>query len=260
MTIEFQAWPKIPRLNRPVTVTEKLDGTNSAVIISDTDELLSNTWVDGTRLGDGVVAHLGEESVLVAAQSRKRLITPEQDNFGFARWVFEHASELAKVLGPGRHFGEWWGSGIQRGYGLQNGEKRFSLFNTKRWDVLSEKSEDRPLSIHEDWTNAPGLRVVPTIAQLETFDTEGIREAVELLRKEGSFAAPGFDRPEGVVIYHTAGNHLYKVMLEGDEIPKSFLVGESGPEMVNITTATSTHIDTARTVTSRAMERRASYA
>ena len=34
-------------------------------------------------------------------------------------------------LGVGQHFGEWWGFGIQRGYGLH--ERRFSLFNTGRW-------------------------------------------------------------------------------------------------------------------------------
>ena len=39
-------------------------------------------------------------------------------------------------LVPGRHFGEWWGSGIQRGYGLD--EKTFSLFNAYRWGWLNE--------------------------------------------------------------------------------------------------------------------------
>lgn len=37
----------------------------------------------------------------------------------------------------------------------------------------------------------------------------------------GSVAAPGFANPEGVVIYHTAGNVLFKKTLIKDEIPKS---------------------------------------
>jgi hypothetical protein len=246
-------------LNRPVTVTEKLDGTNSAVVIDGPGPLFpeysSGDVVDSAK---AVYVTVGDEAFLVGAQSRKRLITPEDDNHGFATWVFEHAQELANVLGPGRHFGEWWGSGIQRGYGLKNGDKRFSLFNTKRWDVLSEKSEERALGVLHDWTDVPGLRVVPTIAQFETFSSIDIRDAIEMLRKEGSFAVPGFNRPEGVVIYHHAGNHLYKVMLEGDEIAKSVSVGESGPEAVTFTSSGFTS-EQVTTIT-RAMERRALYA
>jgi hypothetical protein len=69
---------------------------------------------------------------MMLAGSRSQYITPERDNHGFARWVQDDADELW-ALGEGRHFGEWWGSGIQRGYGLQKGEKRFSLFNVARW-------------------------------------------------------------------------------------------------------------------------------
>jgi hypothetical protein len=74
-------------------------------------------------------------------RSRSRWITPDDDNFGFAAWVEANRDELL-TLGPGRHFGEWWGSGIQRGYGLPKGEKRFSLFNVSRW------GESRPACCH----------------------------------------------------------------------------------------------------------------
>jgi hypothetical protein len=33
----------------------------------------------------------------------------------------------------------------------------------------------------------------------------------------GSQAAQGFMKPEGIVIYHTAGHHLYKRTCENDE-------------------------------------------
>ena len=98
---EFMAFPSIKRLTRGCIITEKIDGTNAQVCID----------VDGT----------------VRAGSRNRWLTPGDDNFGFASWVKLHEDDL-RQLGTGRHFGEWWGSGIQRRYGLA--EKRFSLFRT----------------------------------------------------------------------------------------------------------------------------------
>lgn len=171
--IEFKEFPKIARLNREVIVTEKIDGTNAAVVISE----------DGGTIG---------------AQSRSRIITVDQDNHGFARWVSENRAELLK-LGPGHHFGEWWGSGIQRGYGLT--EKRFSLFNVSRWS---------------DPTVRPACcSVVPILATGIAF--EPVLAGLTYLREVGSIAAPGFMRPEGVVAFHTQGNLLFKVTLEKDE-------------------------------------------
>lgn len=43
---------------------------------------------------------------------------------------------------------------------------------------------------------------------------------LDKLRTEGSVAVPGFMNPEGVVIYHHAGGQYYKVLLDGDELPK----------------------------------------
>jgi hypothetical protein len=114
-----------------------------------------------------------------------------------------HREELL-LLGPGRHFGEWWGQGIQRNYGLK--EKRFSLFNVARW----EDDAMRPFC----------CSVVPTLYRGD-FDTNTIAVALELLQKYGSKAAPGFMKPEGVVIYHTAGRVYFKKTILKDEEPKS---------------------------------------
>jgi hypothetical protein len=178
--IVFEAWPKIARLNRGMVITEKIDGTNAAVIITE----------DGR----------------VGAQSRNRLITPDEDNYGFARWAYENAGALVDTLGPGRHFGEWWGSGIQRGYGLTGGDKRFSLFNTSRWNEEALAAVDR-------------LHVVPFLAA-ENFSSEAVTREVERLRVSGSVAAPGFENPEGIVVYVSAARTSFKVTLEGDEAPK----------------------------------------
>src|SRR4051812_31897860 len=101
----FEPFAKIARLSRDVIVTEKIDGTNAQIFIDDMGSVIK-------------------------AASRTQWITVENDNHGFARWVDENKAELMK-LGPGRHYGEWWGAGIQRRYGLK--EKRFSLFNVSRW-------------------------------------------------------------------------------------------------------------------------------
>jgi hypothetical protein len=175
---EFTPFPKIARLNREVIVTEKIDGTNAAIGVTEEGE--------------------------VYAQSRTRLITPTDDNFGFAKWVAANADKLRDVLGPGVHFGEWWGSGIQRGYGLT--EKRLSLFNTARWEGLEEIDGQ--------------LRCVPILDRDFIMDSERINEIIGGLWQFGSHAAPGFMKPEGLVVYHTAARSMFKVTLEKDEAPK----------------------------------------
>ena len=109
----FVEWPKIARLNRDIVITEKIDGTNAAIGI------VPIQGVDGSDV------------FKVYAQSRTRIITVGNDNFGFAQWVETHREALIKALGPGLHIGEWWGVGIGRHYNLS--ERRFSLFNTARW-------------------------------------------------------------------------------------------------------------------------------
>src|SRR6185503_19813928 len=101
--------------------------------------------------------------------------------------------ELISGLGPGKHFGEWWVAGIQRKYGLK--EKRFSLFNTTRFFY----QKDRPACCH----------LVPVLDQCKC-DELCVNDWIEYLSNHGSVAAPGFMDPEGIVIYHVAGNVGFK--------------------------------------------------
>ena len=173
--MEFQKFPKIARLSRNCIITEKIDGTNAQIYIGKDEEFLTG--------------------------SRKRWITPENDNAGFAKWAMEHKEELLQ-LGPGRHFGEWWGLGIQRKYDLD--EKRFSLFNVERWT-----EENTPNCCH----------VVP-ILYSGMFTTHIIATILGHLDYTGSLAAPGFMNPEGIVIFHTASGTLFKKTIKDDEKPK----------------------------------------
>ena len=188
---QFVGFPKMPRLHREIIITEKIDGTNAQIYISTKPE-------DDTGCAARVL--VGTELLSLRAGSRNRWITPNDDNFGFAGWVADNAHELAQ-LGPGRHFGEWWGKGIQRGYGLS--EKRFSLFNVTRWSTP-------PACCH----------VVPTL-YTGGFSLDEVENVVAHLRRNGSEAAPGFMKPEGVVVFHTAANMTFKQTLEDDDVPKS---------------------------------------
>lgn len=186
MTIEgavFQPWPKIARLNRDIVITEKLDGTNACVVI--------------------------EEDGRIYAQSRTRIITPDDDNFGFAGWVEHNRQALGTALGVGRHFGEWWGRGIQRTYGLDH--RRFSLFNVKRHSWLNDPEAQAG--------NELGLRTTPIMYE-GPWSPGAIMFALDNLRTRGSRAVEGFMNPEGIVVFHTAASTMFKVTLEGDEQPK----------------------------------------
>lgn len=196
--MEFKEFPKIARLSREIIVTEKIDGTNASIYIGENGEFLCG--------------------------SRTQWITPEKDNYGFAAWAYTRRDELVK-LGVGHHFGEWWGSGCQRGYGLPKGEKRWSLFNTVRWCLASDEpkrieTQDPRIEKYQD--KLPEACSLVPILYRGVFDTAKIDECLENLKNNGSVAAPGFMKPEGVVVFHTQGNVGFKKTIEKDEQPKSF--------------------------------------
>ena len=194
---QFTQFPKMARLQREVIVTEKIDGTNALVYITDDGKMLFG--------------------------SRTRWITPGDDNFGFARWATDNKEELLK-LGPGRHFGEWWGRGIQRNYGLNY--RRFSLFNVVRWCPHGEVPKAIPTA---DPRTVKMQDMLPACCHLVPILWQGLFSTAEAtiqlweLGQTGSKAAPGFMNPEGIVVFHTAGNVGFKMTLDNDGVPKSSL-------------------------------------
>lgn len=216
--MSFEPFPKMARLSREAIITEKIDGSNAQIYIIDlaaeqpSDELLPY-----------VVALSNDGKSAMLAGSRTRWVTPgkQSDNMGWAGWVAEHADELW-ALGPGRHFGEWWGKGIQRGYDLQ--EKRFSLFNVTRWCGVNDKPQQIPMAdprIVKMQERAPACCGLVPILYRGEFSTGAAYKSLETLAIYGSKAAPGFMQPEGIVVYHVAGNVGFKKTLEGDGQPKS---------------------------------------
>lgn len=215
MEHEFIPFTKLARLSRDICVTEKIDGTNASIAI----DLASDAQKAGHIEGK-FIAVSGD--YVIRAGSRTRWISPGDDNFGFAKWVRENAADLVQ-LGPGHHFGEWWGCGIQRKYGLDH--RKFSLFNTGRWarhdEELTPTPQDNPKAEPKFKQRPPACcDVVPTL-YTGPFCTNSIDSVIEHLARTGSVAAPGFADPEGVVIYHTAAGVSFKKTIKDDGIPKS---------------------------------------
>lgn len=197
VAIEFQEFPKMARLSRECIITEKIDGTNGQICITENGGFLVG--------------------------SRSRWITPEQDNYGFAKWATEHREELM-ALGIGRHFGEWWGSGSQRGYGLPKGEKRWSLFNVARWCMSGDipqriPSADPRIENFQDVLPAC-CHLVPVLYR-GVFNTNDCEASLLHLVQNGSMASPGFMNPEGIVCHHIAAGVGFKKTIEKDDVPKS---------------------------------------
>ncbi len=162
--IPFNAFEKITRPNKSFNcvITEKIDGTNGQIVI--------------------------HENKIVAVGSRNRWLEPgkETDNFGFAAWAETNYEDLLK-LGDGRHFGEWYGGSIQRGYGRK--EKRFALFNAGRWLNVEER---------------PSCCECVPVLYAGNFSMETLETVMSALKSNGSALVPGYDRPEGVIVYLTS--------------------------------------------------------
>lgn len=221
---QFVPFPKVPRLSREMVITEKLDGTNASVWIEKTDPNACLSVGFRPPEAEITIVQVGDDYYSIRAGSRKRFVMPNTDgvttdNFGFAAWVRDNAEELVK-LGEGTHYGEWWGQGIQRKYDLD--EKRFSLFNVGRW----RPKDDEPRFPGETWWVPPSCCHIVPVLYTGPFDALVERkgeivttaeDTLAWLADYGSVAAPGYDNPEGIMIYHTAANQVFKKTFEGDE-------------------------------------------
>lgn len=190
-SLEFKEWPKIPRFEGVTCViTQKIHGTNAQIFID-------------------------TEDMTVTAGSRTRWLTPEHDNYGFAAWVRNHQHLLIDILGPGRHYGEWAGPGINSGEGLT--AKTFFIFNT-----------EHPLVTH--LTFMDDMTVITKVPKLYEgkYTTTCVAKAMNKLKKEGSKAAPGYMHPEGVVV--NINGKRYKKVFKPEETKWKGKEGERFPK------------------------------
>lgn len=194
----FKSWGSTTRENKNKTITEKIDGTNACLVITD-----------------------GE----VKAQSRKRMITPDDDNYGFARWAYDNAGALLDTLGYGYHYGEWYGEGIQKNpLGIEG--KRFALFHATKYTAANgfdleqvDGLETVPL-LHHGQCN---LWTIPNIMQ--DLDLYGSKVKGARVEKVPSFMDMNitFDRAasaEGIIIWNNETKTRTKMLLENDAFHK----------------------------------------
>lgn len=231
--MEFKEFKKIPRFSREIIVTEKIDGSNGQIFIyspkdklrfpfSDESNIPSQDFIDGFCIYvHPENPHVDEEDKLyLFAGSRNRWlkIGKQSDNHGFASWVKEHGAELV-MLGEGRHFGEWYGKGINRGYGLEG--KRFALFNVSKWH--DKRLEKRLIKVDEKTGEQTFTEVAPDCCEVVPilwegiFDTHQINMSIHLLKANGSYAVLGYMNPEGICVYHTASGQYFKKYILNDE-------------------------------------------
>lgn len=185
MSVDFINWGSTPRFHKYLTITQKINGTNAAVVI-----------LDG----------------IVSAQSRKRVITPDNDNYGFARWVYDNAGALTDVLGYGVHFGEWFGEGIQKNpEGIEG--KRLALFEP--WKYLGDR--------RETVVNSGLVELVPILHEGQA-DYMTIPNIMDDLLWNGSKvpgSVQGLDNiPEGIIVWQKESRQRYKIMCQNDAIHK----------------------------------------
>lgn len=205
----FKPFPKIANIkDMQITVTQKIHGSNAQVFIEEVkdEEFFPDPLVHSLRQmttaelpntdGNGMVVSDGKLYSLKTG-SRTRWITPLDDNYGFAAFVYANKQEFVEKLGVGQHFGEWAGPGINSGEGLS--QKTFVLFDW--WSFPPE----RPLPLQ--------TCVVPVLLQAKgDADLESIMDD---LKANGSKLAPGFMRPEGIVV--SIAGARYKKVFEAEE-------------------------------------------
>lgn len=183
---DFAKWPSIQRLSSETCwITEKVDGTNGVIFVPE----------DPTQP--------------VLAGSRERWLTQEdgqpaekrKDNFNFSAWVYDRRESLRR-LGPGYHYGEFYGAGIQRRYGLTG--KRWASFEYWRDDIQIQDVD-----------------VVPVLYTGEL--TAGLLdEYIDHLKTQGSVIVPGWMQPEGIVLtFKNMKSAKFKKLCENDKIHKS---------------------------------------
>lgn len=201
-TVSYPSFSSIERLeNIYCVISEKIDGTNGLIQID-----YKYDW-NGQRYDDH----------LVQFGSRNRYITTTDDNAGFANYFTPHIASICTLAEslinygdndnpkqdwPIYIYGEWFGKGIQRGYGLD--EKYFMPFSS----FYAE---------HMIKAGIPNI-MMPNIMYTGKFSLEVVDNCMNRLTSGGFHTLiTNYDYPEGVVIYFPKYNFRLKQTFEGSK-------------------------------------------
>ena len=187
----------------------------------------------GTNAGIG---HTEEDGLWV--QSRSNIITPENDNYGFATYVEENKEAFMNQIEHVRYvnpqvkpndavyiFGEWAGSSIQKGVGISQIEKSWFIFDVK---IVPEDGSDA-YHLPSDYLREKDVRIyniedflsyhieidfnMPEAKQNELADITMKVEELCPVAKEFGFEGVG----EGVVWVAQVNGHDYRFKVKGDK-------------------------------------------
>jgi len=198
--MEFKSWGEIKKFKPLHTViTQKIHGTNASICIYKENE--------------------EDTEYKVRAGSRTRWIYPHDDNFGFAGWVERNKAEIIQKLGPGTHYGEYAGPGINSGEGLT--KRIFALFHPGRYPLDETGNPILPV----DTVIVPVLYEGP-------FSNKKVEEIANDLKTNGSKLVPGFMRPEGVVVNVAGSRYKYVFDAEETQWTKPSKIKNTEPKMV----------------------------
>lgn len=138
----------------------------------------------GTVKLHGTNAGLAMENGQIVCRSRSRIITPDDDNMGFARHIMAHEDAVREILPEGVSvFGEWCGAGIQSSVGISAEQKLFVAFAMRvdgEWQATKLLPTSAPARIFSIF-NFPHWSMEIDFAKPEQFQNEliALTEAVE---------------------------------------------------------------------------------
>lgn len=121
----------------------------------------------------------------VTAFSRTSIVTPENDNAGFAKWVQSNRGAFADMAQYKKDvviYGEWCGPGIQKGVVVNRlQDKVFAIFAVRFLnDDVDDVMEVEPFELEAFKQGVPGAYVLPWYADGETVSVNWDLSAEEL--------------------------------------------------------------------------------
>jgi tRNA-binding EMAP/Myf-like protein len=178
-SVQVQRWPSVELLHN---VRRSLEAVEATPVVT----YHAKIKLDGTNAGVQVFT-----DGRVAAQSRSQIITPGDDNMGFARWVSEHIAYFAQLAGC-EHltlFGEWCGRGIQKRTAIsQLDRKIFAVFAVQYGGVENEvaRLEIDPDRIAQLLAPHPDVFVLPFMGEpffIDYGDRDQLESAVTVINQ-----------------------------------------------------------------------------